>query len=88
LTHGKPHPLPYLEGIRLLGARPQHCIAFEDSRTGIASATAADLTTVGIRSSLRHDQLVAAGALTSVERYDDPALLALIAERVGAGVDA
>jgi HAD superfamily hydrolase (TIGR01509 family) len=88
LTHGKPHPLPYLEGVRLLGARPQHCIAFEDSRTGIASATAAGLTTVGIRSSLRHDQLVAAGALTSVERYDDPALLALIAERVGAGVDA
>ena len=25
----KPHPDPYLEGIRRLGAAPEHCIVFE-----------------------------------------------------------
>jgi HAD superfamily hydrolase (TIGR01509 family) len=84
LAHGKPHPLPYLEGLRLLGARAEVSVAFEDSRTGIASATSAGLATIGIRTSLRHEDLVAAGATLSADDYDDPALLAFIAERVGA----
>ncbi|QQR35802.1 HAD-IA family hydrolase [Devosia oryziradicis] len=83
LEHGKPHPLPYLEGLRLLGARAELSVAFEDSRTGIASATAAGLATVGIRTSLLHDDLTAAGAVLSADGYDDPDVLAFIAERVG-----
>ena len=84
LPHGKPHPLPYLEGLRLLGARAEHSIAFEDSRTGIASARAAGLATVGIRTSLVHEDLAAAGASLSVAAYDEPELLAFIAARVEA----
>jgi HAD superfamily hydrolase (TIGR01509 family) len=83
LPHGKPHPLPYLEGLRQLGARTEVSVAFEDSRTGIASATAAGLATVGIRTSLAHDDLVAAGASLSADGYDDPALLDFISRRVG-----
>ena len=82
LAHGKPHPLPYLEGLRLLGARAEASVAFEDSRTGIASATAAGLATVGIRTSLPHAELVAAGATLSAAGYDEPALLAFIAATV------
>jgi HAD superfamily hydrolase (TIGR01509 family) len=82
LAHGKPHPLPYLEGLRLLGARAKVSVAFEDSRTGIASATAAGLATVGIRTSLLHEDLVAAGATLSADGYDDPALLAFIRAKV------
>lgn len=33
LAHGKPHPLPYLEGLRLLGADAANSLAFEDSST-------------------------------------------------------
>jgi len=84
LAHGKPHPLPYLEGLRLLGARADVSVAFEDSRTGIASATAAGIATVGIRTSLPHADLMAAGASLSVAGYDEPALLAFIAARVEA----
>jgi phosphoglycolate phosphatase len=84
LAHGKPHPLPYLEGLRLLGARAEHSVAFEDSRTGIASATAAGLATIGIRTSLVHDDLVAAGATLSAAGYDEPALLDFIRRRVAA----
>ncbi len=83
LAHGKPHPLPYLEGLRLLGARAEVSVAFEDSRTGIASATAAGLATVGIRTSLADAELIAAGASLSADRYDDVDLLEFIAERIG-----
>lgn len=84
LPHGKPHPLPYLEGLRLLGGQASNALAFEDSRTGIASATAAGLVTIGIRTSLAPADLAAAGAIISADGYDDPAVLALVGERLGA----
>jgi len=80
LAHGKPHPLPYLEGLRLLGADAAISVAFEDSRTGIASATAAGLTTIGLRTSLDDAQLRAAGAVLSADGYDDPAVLDIIGD--------
>lgn len=82
LAHGKPHPLPYLEGLRLLGARAELSVAFEDSRTGVTSATAAGLATVGMRTSLDDAQLRAAGARLSAADYSDTALLAFIAATV------
>ena len=83
LPQGKPHPLPYLEGLRLLGARAEVSVAFEDSRTGIASATAAGIATIGIKTSLLHADLIAAGAVMSAAGYDESELLAFIRERVG-----
>ncbi|QOZ11482.1 HAD family phosphatase [Bradyrhizobium sp. CCBAU 51765] len=79
LPHGKPHPLPYQEGLRFVGARPETSIAFEDSRTGVQSATAAGIPTIGIRTSLSHADLVGAGAVTSASAFDDPTLLAHLA---------
>ena len=76
LPHGKPHPLPYQEGLRFVGARAEASIAFEDSRTGVQSAAAAGIPTVGIRTSLSHADLVGAGAIASASAFDDPALLA------------
>lgn len=78
LAHGKPHPLPYLEGLRQLGAIATASVAFEDSRTGIASATSAGIATIGMRTSLANDHLIAAGATLSADRYDDPTLLDFI----------
>ena len=82
LPHGKPHPLPYLEGLRLLGADAAISVAFEDSRTGIASASAAGIATIGMRTSLDDAQLRAAGAVLSADGYDDPAVLDFIGERL------
>jgi HAD superfamily hydrolase (TIGR01509 family) len=48
VSHGKPHPEPYLEAARLLGVTPQRCLAIEDSPTGAASATAAGCVVVGV----------------------------------------
>ncbi len=41
VTHGKPHPEPYLKAARLLGVRAEECLAVEDSNTGARSAGAA-----------------------------------------------
>lgn len=78
LPHGKPHPLPYLEGLRAVGAAPGLSLAFEDSRSGVQSASAAGIATVGIRTSLSHADLVAAGAFTTAGTFADPALVKLV----------
>ena len=48
VTHGKPHPEPYLMAARLLGVAPEDCVAFEDSLTGLTSAEAAGTKAVGV----------------------------------------
>jgi HAD superfamily hydrolase (TIGR01509 family) len=48
VSHGKPDPAPYLRAIDLLGADPASCVAIEDSATGIASALAAGVVTIGV----------------------------------------
>lgn len=44
----KPAPDPYLLAASRLGCRPARIIAFEDSAAGLASASAAGMSTVGI----------------------------------------
>ncbi len=44
----KPAPDVFVEAARRLGARPQDCIAFEDSDTGVAAALAAGMTVVQV----------------------------------------
>lgn len=82
LAHGKPHPLPYLEGLRLAEADPAKSVAFEDSRSGIQSATAAGLPVCGIRTSLTDRQMHEAGAVLSAYDFTDRGLLAFVEGRV------
>lgn len=44
VSHGKPHPEPYLKAARDLGVDPHDCLAIEDSNTGARSAEAAGCT--------------------------------------------
>jgi hypothetical protein len=48
VLRGKPHPEPYLKAAEQLGFRPERCIAFEDSISGITSAEAAGTMAIGI----------------------------------------
>ena len=48
VTHGKPHPEPYLTAAAALGVRAQDCVAIEDSPTGVRSAVAAGCRTFAI----------------------------------------
>src|SRR5581483_2110195 len=45
----KPYPDPYLLAARMLGARPEDCVAIEDSPRGVASAVAAGVPTLAVR---------------------------------------
>lgn len=44
VSHGKPHPEPYLKAAALLGVDPAQCLAVEDSNTGTRSAVSAGCT--------------------------------------------
>ena len=78
LDHGKPHPMPYLEGLRAVRATPELSLAFEDSGSGVQSASAAGIATIGIRTSLGHADMVAAGAVMTAGNFEDPELLRLV----------
>lgn len=46
VTNPKPHPEPYLMAAKRLETDPIHCIAFEDSYSGVRAAHAAGMRTV------------------------------------------
>jgi HAD superfamily hydrolase (TIGR01509 family) len=48
VTDGKPHPEPYLLAAERLRVDPAHCVAIEDSPTGVASAEAAGCVVIAV----------------------------------------
>lgn len=45
-TQGKPHPAVYLTSAKNLGVSPEHCIAIEDSQSGLKAAKEAGMQTI------------------------------------------
>ncbi|WP_024695430.1 HAD-IA family hydrolase [Pseudomonas syringae] len=74
LAHGKPHPMPYLTALELLGVTAEDAIAFEDSLAGVQSAHAAGIYTFGMLSGLQEHQLREAGARSVIRDFDADAL--------------
>ena len=76
-TRAKPHPDPYLEGLRQLGLTPAdaaRCIAVEDSPSGLTAAVAANLPTFGIiGGGAVHapEKLLSVGAVACVNDYHE-----------------
>lgn len=58
VTHGKPHPEPYLAGVRR-ATKATPAVAFEDTVAGLRSARAAGCLTVGIVGTSALDELLA-----------------------------
>ncbi len=83
MANPKPHPEPYLVGLERLGARTDHAVAFEDSRSGVRSAAAAGLSVVGMSTSLDADALKGAGAHIVARDFTDPELISLVRDRTG-----
>jgi HAD superfamily hydrolase (TIGR01509 family) len=80
LPRGKPDPLPYLVAGERLGVEVRHCVAFEDSRSGMQSASSAGACSIGMLSSLTEADLVKVGARFGVKDYTDARLRPLIRE--------
>jgi beta-phosphoglucomutase-like phosphatase (HAD superfamily) len=49
VTHGKPHPEPYLTAAARLAVAPHRCVAIEDSLTGVSSAEAAGVPVLAVQ---------------------------------------
>merc|ERR1711937_356510 len=61
-----------IEGIKRLGKKPEECIVFEDSRSGIAAGIAAGVSAiVGIRSNLDDAKLRAHGATATMKDWQE-----------------
>lgn len=48
VTHGKPHPEPYLTAAQRLGAAPERCVVVEDSPNGVTSGAAAGCRVIAV----------------------------------------
>lgn len=77
VTHGKPHPEPYLTAAARLGVDVRACIALEDSPPGIASALASGARTVGIQHIVPVEPRPGLSRVDSLERLDLGVLVAI-----------
>ena len=63
VTHGKPHPEPYLKGAELLGFAPKDCVVIEDAPAGILAAHAGGMKVIGLTSTFPAAALSGADAV-------------------------
>lgn len=78
VTHGKPHPEPYLTAADLLGVRITECLAIEDSPSGIRSAHASGARAVGIRRLTPVDPLPGLSRVRSLDSLTDSAIASIM----------
>jgi HAD superfamily hydrolase (TIGR01509 family) len=74
-VEGKPHPEPYLNASRLLGAAPENVLALEDSHAGVRAAHAAGCMTVMVPDLLAPDDEMREKAFVLTSLLDVRALL-------------
>lgn len=68
VTHGKPHPEPFLTAAHDLGVSPERCLVFEDAPAGITSAKEAGCTVVAIRGTVADRDLAHADLI--IDSFD------------------
>lgn len=83
LAAGKPHPLPYQTALQRLGVPAHQALAFEDSPSGIHSATAAHIATVGLSTGHPATHLQEAGAFLVVPHFAHPNLWGYLQQQLG-----
>ncbi len=72
VTHGKPHPEPYIRGMQLAGVTPSQAIAIENAPLGVKSAATAGAFTVGVVTGpVPRTDLEAAGAAVVFDSMEE-----------------
>jgi len=79
VSHGKPHPEPYLAAARLLGIDLGACIAIEDSPPGVASAVAAGIPTIAVPHHVTVPETIGAVQISTLAGLEPQDLLRLFA---------
>ena len=59
VTHGKPHPEPFLVAAQRMGVDPEHCLVVEDAPKGLEAARAAGCFTLAVMTTTAPEKLVA-----------------------------
>jgi HAD superfamily hydrolase (TIGR01509 family) len=80
VSHGKPHPEPYVLAARVLGVDLRSCIAIEDSPPGVASAVAAGVPTIAVPHHVSVPETVGAVQISSLVGLQPQDLLPLFLE--------
>jgi mannitol-1-/sugar-/sorbitol-6-phosphatase len=62
ITHGKPHPEPYLKGASVLGFPPAECIVLEDVPAGVRAGKAAGAKVIAFTTTVSESTLRDSGA--------------------------
>jgi len=75
ITHGKPHPDPYLRGAAVLGVAATDCIVLEDVPAGIRSGKAAGASVIAFTTTVMESVLREAGANWVLKNCADIRLL-------------
>lgn len=74
VTHGKPHPEPFLKAMELAGCKPWQCMAIDNAPLGVESASRAGIFTIGlVTGPIKPDDLYTSGAdivFTSMRELD------------------
>ncbi len=78
LPRGKPDPFPYVTGLQMIAGHPTRALAFEDSLSGVQSASSAGIYTFGIGSGLPPISLIEAGASEVIADFNDSGLWDLL----------
>jgi sugar-phosphatase len=75
ITHGKPHPEPYLKGAAVLGFPPAECIVLEDVPAGVRAGKAAGAKVIAFKTTVQDKVLREAGAAWILNNCADIRLL-------------
>jgi len=75
-ARSKPHPDPFLMAASRMKVEPAKCLVFEDSRVGIQAAKSAGMKICGLATTLKPNELKAAGAQWVIRDFSDEATLA------------
>jgi HAD superfamily hydrolase (TIGR01509 family) len=70
VANPKPHPEPYLTAARLIGVKPETCLAVEDSHSGVRAAHAAGMQTVMVPDLVHPSEEIAALCAAVLESLD------------------
>ena len=82
LPQGKPHPMPYLAALEILGLEADMAIGFDDSVHGVTAVHRAGMFAVGITSGQTETELIAVGANLCCMDFTDSKLLQTLEARI------
>jgi beta-phosphoglucomutase len=89
VTHGKPHPEPFLLAAARLGAEPRHCVVVEDAPAGIEAALHAEMVVIALTGT--HDRCALARAthvVDSLAEINVALVHTLVDDGAGPGLEA